>query len=317
VPLDEAGRFKFDGVVPGTYVAEVIDAHLDTSQAEAKGSMMSFGPGVDFDKALLAVDQMASIRGLRQSSIAATSSGPPLADPPRMRWARLDIAVDDRNVDGLIGRLEAGSTIGGKVVFAGESPKPFAETLAATPIYPSAVLSPIQTLVSGMAADGTFRTIGVTPGRYEVLVVGRFPGWTLASISQDGRDLPTGLVDVDRTDVNGLVFRYTDRPSTLRGVVSDPSGKALDGALVYIFPSDPERWAASSMVSSGWFRQVRTTSDGRFSLTMPPGQYAVTATIGYVPDWKALENLEGLLRRSLRVRVTAGETSTTDLKAVK
>jgi protocatechuate 3,4-dioxygenase beta subunit len=317
VPLDDAGRFKFDGVVPGRYVAEVIDAHFDPSETESKGSMMSFGPGIDFDKALNALDRLDSLRGLRQSPIAGASSNPPLADPPRMRWARLEITVEDQNVDGLIGRFESGSTIAGKVVFAGDSPKPSAETLAATPIYPSAVFAPIQTLVSGMAANGTFRTIGVTPGRYEVLVVGRFPGWTLVSISQDGRDLPAGLVDVDRTDVNELVFTYTDRPSTLRGVVSDSSGKALEGALVYVFPANSERWAVSSMLSSGSFRQVRTTSGGRFSVTMSPGQYAVAATIGYVPDWKALENLEGLLRRSQRVRLTAGETATTDLKVVK
>jgi len=316
-PLDPQGRFKFDGVVPGNYVAEVIDARLDPNQGGLRSMMFFWPPAADFEKTLRAVEQMALIRGVRSSSTDSTTSAQPLADPPRMRWARLNITVDDRNVDGLVGRFESGATISGKVVFAGESPKPSAETLAATPVFPSAVAFPVEAMGSGMGEDGTFRTVGVTPGRYQVLVIARFPGWTLTSVSQDGRDLPAGLVDVDRADVKGLVFTYTDRSSTLRGIVSDATGKPVNNAMVYIFPSDPDRWAAGSMLTAGTFRQARTTGDGRFSVVMPPGRYAVSATTSYVPDWKAIENLEGLLRRSERVRVGAGETATADLKVVK
>ena len=119
LPLDEQGRFKFDGVVPGTYVAEVIDARMDLSE-EGTGTNMWMFPA-----AAGSFDRLTSIMQQSRLGNSVSSAARPLSDPPRMRWVRMNVTVEDRNVDGLIGRFQPGSTINGKVVFAGESPKPW------------------------------------------------------------------------------------------------------------------------------------------------------------------------------------------------
>ena len=310
VPLDLQGRFVFHGVAVGTYVAEVVDASL--SQVPTNTTFMALSPEAGFASPQQTADRVAALLARAQSRMR--NPLPPLiSEPPRVRWLRIPVRVQDSDVNGLRGRFEPGHQIVGSIVFNGDSPKPTAEILAATPVYPVSDSAPPATVLTGISADFTFRTMGLAPGAYQLTVLGRFPGWTFSSISVGGRDLGTGFIDVDSTDVSGLVLTYVDRPARLSGRIAGSDGKPAPSAIIYLFPADRNRWSATGMLTET-FRQVRASSDGQFQILIAPGEYLLVASAAAIPEWQALESLQAMASRAVRVHLERNEISVRDLR---
>jgi vitamin B12 transporter len=82
------------------------------------------------------------------------------------------------------------------------------------------------------------------------------------------------------------VFAQAQTPATLTGILTDPHGASVAGAEV----------RAESILAAGAAAQANSESDGRFSLTLPPGRYRVTIT------------RESFTRVEQDVTLAAGET---------
>jgi hypothetical protein len=153
-----------------------------------------------------------------------------------------------------------------------------------------------------VADDGTFTAKGVLPDKYRAAVLG--PGmmgglaslvgalsqgasmpvdtWTLKSIVLNGRDVTDVSFEVKPgEDIAGLVITLTDRPTELSGRLIDRADRPAPGFPVVVFSTDHAQWA----VGSRRVRQVRPSSDGKFSITgLPAGDYFVCVVTDLDPN---------------------------------
>jgi hypothetical protein len=165
---------------------------------------------------------------------------------------------------------------------------------------------------------GAFKTYGVAAGRYVVRVSGVPQGWTLRSVTVEGRDVSETPIDLRTTDVANAVVTFTDRPTTLTGSARSASGNADADAVVVVFPADSAGWSDYGANS----RRIRSTHAGRngaYTFTgLPPGEYHVAAIHDEtISQWQDPRALEDLARSGSLVRLAEGDSRTQDVKVAR
>jgi hypothetical protein len=120
-------------------------------------------------------------------------------------------------------------------------------------------------------------------GRYLVRVSPEEPHWVARSAMADGRDALDEPIEIVPQQAREIVVTMTDRPSKLKGIVTDPGGRPMAEANVIVFSADKRFWTARSRR----IRIVRPRSDGAYEVTgLTAGVYNVVATNGLVFDEK-------------------------------
>lgn len=307
---DAFGGFVFPAVPPGDYVLKVVRLpRLDAPPEQ--GTRVTIVPG----------SGAATISGN-----VPTSSEPPGPAPipsDATLCAIVPISVGAHAIENLIIPLVAGPRVTGRVEFEGMIDRPSGSTLAGIRIFldpADGSRQPDKTLALQTGhpdENGEFATYGVPPGRYIVAVGGPPPGWFLKSMMYEGRDVSDAAIELGTKDATGVVITYTDRPSTIAGVVTAPRGPDPD-AVVLVYPIDQESWSLSGSVPRR-MRTARAKPSGEFAVTaLPPGDYYVVAvkedTIG---DWQDPALLQALSRVAQQVRVTEGERKAVNLSSVE
>lgn len=302
---DAQGRFTFPGVLPGPYVLEGTDISTEAGPAGTARPLYS---------------QRGSGFVISGSSTLSGGAAPiaPLPSLPAL-WGSLPITVDDRNVEGLSLALLPGARINGRVVFEGPSDKPDTATLLSTPVMTmSADGRELGMLpASGIKADGSFETVGLPAGVYEVMIFMNGPRWTLTSMTVAGQEqigMPLTLGSDNLTDI---VFTYGDRPTELTGLVTDDTGKPSMDATIYVFASDRRRWTNSAPIG-GTAREVRPGRTGTYKVPLVPGEYLAVAVEATAQEgWRRPDVLENLARAAKTVKISAGQTITLNLAVPK
>ena len=150
----------------------------------------------------------------------------------------------------------------GKIAFAGGAPAPNPLNL-----YLSQVTGN-QFFPITVAADGTFQIAALPSGRYQIGINGQ--NWFhFLSVNVKGGKFKNGLLDLpDGANVQ-LSINASPVKTALDGVVLRDE-KPVPGAMVLLFPEDPDR--------SDLIRRDQSDSDGTFTLRdVPPGRYRVFA----------------------------------------
>jgi hypothetical protein len=242
----------------------------------------------------------------------ASQPGSPPSEPTL--WAAASITAGDSDINGLTLTLREGPHITGVVAFDGSKERPQAARITASTVaFESADVAAFYSIARGrMTADGTFATAGLVPGRYFIRPAFSFPGWSVKSITANGRDALDDPIEVAATDLSGITITLTDRPIELSGTVR-ASGQPDRRARVVVFPSDRARW---SVPTSGR-RMVMTTvsRQGTFSFAgLPAGDYLV-ATMSDQADsnWQNPKVLEALAHDATLVSLRDGDHRTVDL----
>jgi hypothetical protein len=125
-------------------------------------------------------------------------------------------------------------------------------------------------------------------------------------------------LELQSTDVAGLVVTLTDHPSELSGVVRDEKGALDSTALVLMFPKDAAAWTNYG-ASPRRLRSSRTTENGAFKISgPPPGNYFVVA----VPEeaalnWQDPKFLQAISSGASSVAIAEGEMKALELKSAK
>jgi hypothetical protein len=156
----------------------------------------------------------------------------------------------------------------------------------------------------------------VPPGR-DVLRVSRLPaGWFLKSALCQGRDVEDVPLDLTSKDAGGVVITFTDRPSSLSGVVRGGDGSDPT-ALVLVYPVDSAAWSSSGALSRR-MRTARAAKDGTYSLqALPAGEYYVVAVHDDMPgEGQDPAVLQALSRVARTTRLVDGEQKIENLTAV-
>ncbi|HEX7779931.1 MAG TPA: carboxypeptidase-like regulatory domain-containing protein, partial [Vicinamibacterales bacterium] len=144
-----------------------------------------------------------------------------------------------------------------------------------------------------VAPDGTF-LLGewgeVLPGSYHFRaeLTGSEPGrgWWMQTATADGRDILDAPLEIspDNPATINVIFAFTDRHTSLSGVLQTASGQAATDYTILVFTVNREWWRPP-------FRRVATTrpaTDGQYVFNdLPPGEYYLAAMNDFAPDdWR-------------------------------
>jgi hypothetical protein len=302
---DAQGHFTVPGVLPGQYAIEAVDVPMEATPP-GTSRMMYSQSGNGFSS---------------MGSALGRGNGPPLAPLPAapVLWASVPIAVDDKNLDNVVIPLLPGARISGRVVFEGAAAKPTEDVLLSTPVMAMSAdgREPGMLPASGIRADGSFQTIGLPPGHYQVMFLFTGPGWSLASIDVGGREMISQALELGTADLANVVSKFTDHPSQLSGTVKDESGKPAPDATLYMFSTDRRAWTSAAPVG-GTTREVRPARNGSYQVAMPPGEYFVVAVEATAQEgWRRAEVLDVLAKTASTVKIAVGQTVTLDLTVPK
>jgi hypothetical protein len=161
--------------------------------------------------------------------------------------------------------------------------------------------------------NGQFTTYGVPPGKYFVRASG-LSDWFFKGALYRGRDLADEPIELGSSDVSDVVLTFTDRPSSIAGVVRANDG--VDGeAVVFAFPVESTEWLETGVMPRR-LRSARADKDGAYLFpALPAGEYYIVAIReDSLFDWQDPAFLEALSGTASRVRVAEGERKTQDLR---
>jgi hypothetical protein len=293
---DGQGRFTINGVVPGQYVLRAV-----------RTPRMAMGPGET-----TTIQQGGGVMVFRAT--AANLSAPLPTDPTL--WAEMTLSVGARDLTDLTVGLRPGVKVTGVVQFNGGAERPASDRMPTigVSLEPADVRPGQGTARGRVEPSGQFSTMGVPPGRYFVRVAGAPQNWTFHSAMVNGRDASVVPVELESSDLSGVVIAFTDRPSELSGDVTVETGSP-EAMSVLVFPAEQSAWIGYGSASRR-FGSARVGKDGKYRLTnLPAGEYyAVAIQDRLAADWQNPKFLESLMTSASRVRVRDGDTVTLMLK---
>lgn len=241
----------------------------------------------------------------------------PTAGDPSILWAAEAVSVSDTDVRNVEVLLKPGALITGRVVFDGAVQPPVdgarrvAVTARGVPGSPAALTG----LPAGSVdASGRFSTPPLVPGPYQMSLTAGVPGWTLRSITTGGQNAADKAFQLTASGITDLVITFTDKRSTLTGLVRDADGQPGTSTTVAVFPTDKGLWRLPEMAS----RRVQTAApqrDGRYAFGgLPDGEYFIVAADWPSADFSDAQVLTKLIAHATRLTIIEGQTSTQDLR---
>jgi hypothetical protein len=304
---DGDGNFTVPAVVAGQYVVKASriprppatpPSNMVTTQIQVGGSMM----------------------GMSSTVSGTPPPPPPIPDVPGY-FANTPLTVGNKNVDNVVVVLERGGRVAGRVEFEGSADRPDATALSRIPVILERADNSTALGLPGLTSppgrvdeNGTFKTYSQAPGKYIVRVAGSPSGWTLKSVTVEGRDISEKPFDLGTSDIGNVVITFTDRPTKLTGSVRTKDGNPDTDALVVLFPADPSDWSDFGL-NPRRLRSVRPTNDGTYTFNaLPAGDYYVTAvTEDATGSWQEPQALAELARSATQVRLADGDTRTQNI----
>ena len=234
----------------------------------------------------------------------ASHTPPPELTPADRRWARQSVVVGNGNVERLAVALRPGIVVRGRLEFDA-TPPPSGDAIAD---IQGTVLAAGLVATSGnlkIAANGSFASSPMMPGRYTIRLSNLPDGWVHGSVEVRGRDQSD--VPFDATgDVGDIVLRLFQRPAAVAGTVRvEGAGNSLPPAAVMLWPADRSAWGASE-----WsLKTIKVrVSRGRYEATnLAPGDYLIRAVDdGELTGWPAAHVVERLAAGAELITLVGG-----------
>ena len=242
--------------------------------------------------------------------------GDPVNPEPTL-WTAQTVSVGDTDLTGLNVMMRPGLRIAGRMEFKsapGASP----------PARPQVdlMLRPIgaglwRTARARLAADGTFVSAGDPPGRYIVSPPFVPEGWTLETISLNGRVLSDDVLVLESSDVAGLVVTFSKNALRVSGTIGDAKNTPDTARDVVVFPADTVLWREGFFVDRRT-RFVHATSVGAFEMSgLAPGEYYIAAVgADVITDWPDPNLLDRLVAGATKFTLRPGDAPVLQLKTI-
>jgi 5-hydroxyisourate hydrolase-like protein (transthyretin family) len=241
-----------------------------------------------------------------------------LQDPrPRDAFARVQIRVVDKDVEGVVLTVSTGATASGRLIVEGQPLPTLPPNQSPRLGFLSADL-PLNRNAAPtggfVAPDGTFQVIGLRDGEYRVIVVAADTllnaGYYVKSIRYGEEEISSKLFKFSGSGSGVFELRLAQGLGQVSGTLTDAASQPVPGVQVSLVPSDPDRMHLS--------KDATTDETGRFTIAgVAPGEYKAFS-------WEALESnaffnpavLQQYATEGKPVRVTASSTSTVDLQLI-
>jgi hypothetical protein len=232
------------------------------------------------------------------------------------QWAAADVIVSGQDLDVPL-TLQPGVAINGRVVFEGSQPTAAEVQALSFMLVPPGSGGQVQAGGGGRVdAQGRFTFAGVTPDTYRFVTTWNAPAarekWSIKASTANGREAFEAPLRVNPNETVDWTVTYTDKPTSLTGVLQDTSGRAATDYYILVFSSDRKYWTPGSRR----VRMTRPATDGTFSVKgLPPGEYFVAALTDLeTGEWNDATLLEQLTGSSAKVTLRDGETTTQDFR---
>ena len=179
-------------------------------------------------------------------------------------FGRMDIAVGNEDLNGVVVVTAPGARLAGRVVTDTGEPASFPSQQLMVMTQP-AELSPNSLGAGGSIArvndDWTFELSNlIDPGYFRVRVA---KGWTLDAVYLDGADVTDTAVTLPPGQARGgLEIVISEKIGTLSGLVKDDRGNPILDATILVFPDDDALW----MFQSRFIKAARPDQDGHYTI---------------------------------------------------
>ena len=136
--------------------------------------------------------------------------------------------------------------------------------------------------------------------------------WIIKSSVANGRDAFETPLRVTPNEPVDWTVTFTDKPTTLTGVLQDGSGRGAPAYFILVFSADRQHWTPGSRR----VRMTRPATDGAFiAKGLPPGEYFVAALTDLEPgEWNDPALLEQLVGSAVKVQLRDGQTTTQNFR---
>jgi protocatechuate 3,4-dioxygenase beta subunit len=246
---------------------------------------------------------------------------------PANLTGRVEVTVNDANIDGLVLPLGPGPEIAGTLKLEDGDISALlrpAQNSSAVAVAGNAVFALpgrlgiiLASPESGASTaqvkeDGTFRFNTVGTARYSLNVISLPPGTYLKSARYGGQDVTHALIDTTSGTGGTLDLVLSSKAADIAGSVQNDKGDALAGVIVTLWPKTPD---ASP---SGGARPANTDQNGGFKFQgLAPGEYYVAAWEELEPGLAASPDfLSHFTSEASTVKLAEGGHETRDLKPV-
>jgi hypothetical protein len=228
-------------------------------------------------------------------------------------WAAQPLTVGDSDLTGLAVSMKPGIRVSGRVEFKNLTGAPSLDCPRCVIILRPIGAQSWRSFPGRPAADGTFTTPGDPPGKY--LVVSSSEGWILQTVSRDGRSVADDVIDLDATDLAGVVLTFSSKASRVAGSVVDARGAVDAEADVIVFPADTTLWR-EGIFNDRRVRLTHATSAAAFELAgLAPGEYFIAAVSARLTnDWQDSLFLDRLIAGATKFTLREAEDRTLQLR---
>jgi Carboxypeptidase regulatory-like domain len=237
-------------------------------------------------------------------------------DAPLSASQPLSVASGD--VNNVLVVLQTGGSISGTLVFQPGSTSPPSDFTQIRIVAPSA--EPDENAGPNpnprVGRDGTFTIDGVSVGTHLIRANGGLRGWTLKTVTVDGRDVTDIPIQIRSGQrINNVVVTFTDKVNEISGTVTDAQGNAVTEYTVLAFSTNNTVWRPQS-------RQIATArpdQTGMFRIrNLPAGDYyVVTVDPSEQGEWFDPAYLDAHRGGASRVTLGEGDVKTQDFRVAR
>jgi hypothetical protein len=204
--------------------------------------------------------------------------------PPKPKFAKSfkDTTIDDKNVEDVIIELGYGGVVSGSATTENNKEMPRSvfiqalgekeEVLAAASLWNEKREGNANSNVSlgPVKINNDFTLENITAGKINLKFRTNDESYYVKSARSGMVDLLTTPVDIKEGQVlSGIKVVLANDVGTLKGRVIDDKDRPATGISLMLVPTD------TSKRTPNFFRNVRSDTEGRFEVKLPPGEYAI------------------------------------------
>jgi hypothetical protein len=224
------------------------------------------------------------------------------------------VSLTGMDVDDMTVVLSNGATLTGTIAFQPGSaavPDPTQVRITAPSTDQSAFGGPQPT--ARVDTDGHFSLAGVPAGPHLIRPGGNMRGWSLKSVTIDGRDVTDTPIELrSAQNLANVAIVFTDKLSEINGKVTDQQDVPVPDFTVLAFSTDPTVWRPQS-------RQIMTArpdQTGQYRIRgLPPGDYYVaTVDPAEQGEWFEPAYLDEHRIGAAHLTLSEGDVKTKDFK---